>query len=379
MRIAGIVCEYNPFHNGHLYQIEETKKMLGVDGIVAVMSGNFTMRGSPALYNKYIRAKAATLNGVDLVLELSTPYALSSSEYFSYGAVSLLDKLNIIDYLSFGSEAGDIKKLSLIADKLLREETIIKIKENQKRGIPVFQAISDEFTGEDKEILSLPNNILGINYIKALKKLDSKIEPYTIKRMKVGYNDILSSGNIASATAIREYLKEDKNINKYIPENTCDLYNTNPVFDKEYDKLITYAIRVKSAKDLRNYPDVTEGLENLIKESGEKYSSVYEIADNIKSKRYTYTRIKRILYNILLDITKEKREKEVEFARVLAFSEKGKEILKNINEKSDIEVFTNPKKESYEKYEFLNIDKKSSLIYDLSCKNNSHNSDRILI
>ena len=146
MKIAAIIAEYNPFHNGHLYQIEKTKKELGIDFIVAVMSGDFVMRGEPALYNKFLRAKMAAENGVDLVIELPAPYALSSAEFFAEGGVKLLNSLNIVDYLSFGSESGNIEKLKSIAEKLNSEKIKLKIIKNQKKGIPVYEAISEEFS-----------------------------------------------------------------------------------------------------------------------------------------------------------------------------------------------------------------------------------------
>ena len=380
MKVAGIVSEYNPFHNGHLYQIEETKKNTGCDCTVAVMSGNFVMRGETALYNKFIRAKSAVLGGVDLVLELSVPYALSSSEYFAYGGVSVLDSLNVIDFISFGSEEGDISSLEKIADCLLKSDAVEKIKKNQKKGISVFSAISEEFSDYDKKILEKPNNILAINYIKALKRLNSGIIPYTVKRKNVGYNDSNAKESFASATGIREMLKNKEDIKGFIPESSYDLIKKEkPVFEEAINDIITYSLRIKKPEDLLKYADVNEGLENLIIKTALNEYGIKDIAMGIKSKRYTYTRIKRILYNILLDIDKCEREIKPQFARVLAFNEKGKELLSRIKKKSDIPVFTNITKDMYEKYEILNTDLKASHIYHLLTGEKKGYTDKILL
>ncbi len=380
MKVAGIISEYNPFHNGHLYQIEETKKNTGCDCTVAVMSGNFVMRGEAALYNKFIRAKSAVLGGVDLVLELSVPYALSSSEYFAYGGVSVLDSLNVTDFISFGSEEGDISSLARIADFLSKESTIEKIKKNQKKGVSVFSAISEEFFNEDKRILEKPNNILAINYLKALKRLDSEIIPYTVKRKNVGYNEKDTKENFASATGIREMLKNNEDISEFIPKLTYDLLKEEtPVFEDKVNDIITYSLRIKKPSDLLKYADVNEGIENLIIKTALNEYGIKDIAMGIKSKRYTYTRIKRILYNILLDIDKEEREIKPQFARVLAFNEKGKELLSQIKKKSDIPVFTNITKDMYKKYEILNTDLKASYIYHILSGQKNGYVDKILL
>ena len=380
MKVAGIVSEYNPFHNGHLYQIEQTKRNTGCDCIVAVMSGNFVMRGEAALYNKFVRAKSAVFGGVDLVLELSVPYALSSSEYFSYAGVSVLDSLNVIDYISFGSEEGDVSSLSGIADILLKESTIEKIKENQKKGIPYFSAMSEEFSDSDKKILEMPNNILAINYIKALKRLNSKIMPYTVTRKNVGYNDKDAKENFASATGIREMLKSGEDIKKFIPELSYNLIKEEkPVFEEVTDDIITYSLRIKKPEDLLKYADVNEGIENLIIKTALNEYGIKDIAMGIKSKRYTYTRVKRILYNILLDIDKKEREIKPQFARVLAFNEKGQKLLSEIKKKSDIPVFTNITKDMYNKYQILNTDLKASQIYHIISDEKNRYTDKILL
>ncbi len=380
MKIAGIIAEYNPFHNGHLYHIEQTKKNLKADYTVVVMSGNFVMRGEPALFNKFLRAKSAVTGGADLVIELPVPYALSSAEYFAEGGVRILESLKGIDYLSFGSETGNIEALTAIADKLLCEKTKKAIRENSKAGIPVFSAMAKEFGEEENEILKTPNNILAVNYIKALKKINSSITPYSVKRKMADYNDISANGNFISATGMREYLKAGKDISPYIPEASYSLIKDyEPVFEEEFDKILAYALRIKTSEDFLKYADVSEGLENLLIKSVREVFTVKETAEYLKSKRYAYTRIKRILFNILLDIPKGEREKKPEYARVLGFNEKGKELMSYLNKKSEIPLITNPVREHYEKYHGLSYDLKAADIYSIICGKKGGNLNKILL
>ncbi len=380
MKIAGIIAEYNPFHNGHYYHIEQTKKELKADYIVVVMSGNFVMRGEPALFNKFLRAKAATLGGADLVIELPVPYALSSAEYFAEGGVRILESLNGVDYLSFGSETGKIEILTALAKKLHSEKIKEAIKENSKDGIPVFSAMAKEFTDDENEILKTPNNILAVNYIKALKKINSSIIPYSVKRIMADYNDTTPSGNFISATGMREFLKDNKEISSYMPVSSYNvLKDVRPVFEEEFDKLLAYTLRVKTAEELLKYPDVSEGLENLLIKSVREVFTVKEIAEYVKSKRYAYTRIKRILFNILLDIPKTERNKNPEYARVLGFNEKGKELMSYLNKKSEIPLITNPTREHYEKYHGLSYDLKAADIYSIICGKKGGNLNKILL
>ena len=380
MKIAGIIAEYNPFHNGHLYQIEKTKKELNSDCIIAVMSGNFVMRGEPALFNKFLRAKSAVLNGVDLVIELPVPYALSSAEYFARGGVSILNSLNSVDFISFGAENDNLASLSSLADKLNSEKIKTKVKENQKEGIPVFSAIAREFSHEENEILKMSNNILAINYLKALKEINSPITPFPVKRKNTEYNDSLPKDNFISATGMREFLKEGKDISPFMPEAAYNLIkDISPVFEEEFDKAISYILRIKSPDELIKYPDVSEGLENLMAKAVREAFTVKEIAGFIKSKRYAYTRIKRILFNILLDIPKNEREKKPGYARVLGFSERGKELMAYLNKRSEIPIITNPTRSHYDLYPGLSLDLKASDIYSIICGKKGGNLNKILL
>lgn len=377
IKVIGIVAEYNPFHNGHLYQLRKSKEELGADYVIAVMSGNFVMRGEPALYGKFARAKAAVLSGVDLVIELPVPYALASAEYFAYGAVSILDSLNIVDYLSFGSEAGDIQSLTEIADIMLKKSTMEKIRENSKKGRNLFEAYEEIFSKKHQEILKTPNNILAINYIKALKRLNSPVTPYTVERIKNGYNDITPKEEFASATALRELLKNNEEISSYIPDTAFRvLEDEKPVFEEDFNQSLIYALRIKGKEEYLKYGDTGEGLHNLIKRTADINNNIFDAAMAIKSKRYSYTRIKRILYNIFLDIPGHLRTNKPEYARVLAFNEKGQKLMSEIKNKSDFPVFTNVKKEMTEKFEGLSYDIAAGRIYQLA---NPDYKERIML
>ncbi len=333
------------------------------------MSGNFVMRGEPALYNKFVRARAAVDSGVDLVIELPVPYALSSAEYFAMGAVSLLDSLGGVDFLSFGSETGDIDALYEIAKILNDTQTVEQIKTLGKKGMPVFSCYESILKEEYRETIKAPNNILGINYIKALLKLDSSIKACTVKREKTDYNDRIARDNFASATAIRELLKNKEDIKSYIPETAFELIKDyEPVLEENINESLVYALRMKEKEEFLKYADTGEGLHNLIKKASDKFSSIEQIVMGIKSKRYSYTRIKRILYNIYLDIPKELREQKPNYARVLAFSKKGQEIMAYLKEKSSIPIITNLKKEMLDSFPMLNYDLKAGKIYSLLSK-----------
>lgn len=361
MKVAGIVAEYNPFHNGHKYHIEQTKKELSATHTVAVMSGDFVMRGEPALKDKLARAEAAVKSGVDLVIELPVCYALASAEYFSYGAVYILNALGCVDFLSFGSEEGSLDSLKEIADILSSEGIGENIKEEMKKGIPVFSAISN-LLPEYKEILSEPNNILAINYLKALKKIESDIIPHTVKREGDGYNSESVTSSFASAKAIRNMLSLGTDITEHLPEESAPLF-TSCVFEHDFDKLVTYALRMADEAFLKKIPDVSEGLECLIKKSAFSGNTIKDIADGIKSKRYAYTRIKRIIYNSLIGITEESRKRNPEYIRVLAFNEKGREILSAARKKAILPVITNVTKKDFLLYPGIAEDYRASAVY----------------
>ncbi len=356
--ITGIITEYNPFHKGHEYHLNKSKYDTNADGIVCVMSGNFMQRGIPSIIDKWKRAEMAIKNGVDLVLELPLVYSISSAEHFAFGSVSLLNSLGIIDYLYFGSEEGNTSTLKKIAQTLVYEPLKYKsfLKDNLNSGLPFHlsraNALSD-YLKDDKvlDILSNSNNILGIEYIKALISLNSSIIPKTLKREGSSYNNVNLSSSFSSATAIRKYLKENSlcEISDALPKVSYDILNdlrssNYPfVFENDMFKFIKYKL-LTNDKSLLNLPDISEGLENKILKEIIHANSINELILNSKSKRYTYTRISRILAQCFLNLENfnllDLCKTQTPYIRVLAFNSIGRNLLKEIKIKSNNTIIT---------------------------------------
>ena len=348
-KVLGIIAEYNPFHNGHLYQIEEAKRQTGAEYVVAVISGNFTQRGNTSIVNKWVKTKMALDNGVDIVIELPTLYSVSSAENFAQGAIKILDSLKVVDTLCFGTETEDFAALNNIANVLYNEprEFTSLLSHELSKGVSYPKARDNAlmmYLNDIKRysnILSGSNNILAIEYLKALKKIKSDIKPFAIKREKVYYNDERIVDEFASSTAIRKMIAEEefRNIRKVMPMSSYmtlknEIESGNYVIDLvKFEKEILYALRKMTTQEIAQIPDVSEGLENLIKNAANSCNSLLELANIIKSKRYTQTRIQRILVYVLLGITKKDMEmskKTMPYVRVLGFNEKGREMLSDI-------------------------------------------------
>lgn len=404
--VLGIIAEYNPFHNGHLYHLKESKKATGAEYTVAIISGNFTQRGSTSIIDKWKKTEMALQNGVDLIIELPVLYSISSSENFAEGSIKILNSLGIIDFLSFGSETSNIKILNNFANILYDEPkeykkilsnyldtglSFPKARENALlEYIKNFEDVNTNFDNY-KNILSSPNNILGIEYLKALKKYKSSIKPICIKRSIADYNssDISINTSIASATAIRELIK-NKNFNTIktvIPEKSysilADCINSGCIIPDLncFEKEIIYVLRKMSIKEIANLPDVSEGLEFLIKKAVNSCNTLTELLNTIKSKRYTITRLQRILLYALLDISKKdmKLSKEVDspYIRVLGFNDNGKKLISKIMDKNPNQpLITSVKKfvdnnSNTSLQTMLNKDIFATNVYSLGFKNNS--------
>lgn len=351
MNIVGIIAEYNPFHNGHLYHLNRAKELSNSDYSVAIMSSNFVQRGEPSIFTKWQRSEIAVRNGVDLVLELPVLYSSRSAYYFAYGAIYSFDKSNVISHLAFGSEHSDLDELSKISEFLAKENLDFKtsLKKYLKKGLSYPKSRENalkEFFPEITFNLNQPNVILGLNYLKVLKELDSKIHPLPIKRIG-GYHSIDPIKNIAGATLIRNLIKDkESGYQDFLTEETNSTIKNilkkgfEPVFLDNFSSQIMYMLRKKEKEDFLKYPGVTEGLENKIVTSLLKGNNPEEIINSMKSKRYTETRIRRILIEILLGITSEYENKNPDYLRVLAFNEKGRRILKNMKEKSSLPIIT---------------------------------------
>lgn len=356
-KVLGIIAEYNPFHNGHLYHLQKAKEITNSDYTVAIISGNFTQRGSTSLIDKWSKTEMALLNGVDLVIELPVWYATSSAENFADGAIKILNSLGIVDYISFGTETPDINILNRYSDILYNEpEEYKKLLSNElKNGLSfpkarekaIFEYLKESNINFNisSNVLASPNNILGIEYLKALKKHHSTIKPIPIARLDADYNSTFFSNNIASATAIRNLIKNNnfETIKNLVPNYSYSILKNN--IDKEhivtdldvFEKEIIYILRRLSIEDIANLPDVSEGLEFAIKKAANSCNSVNDLLDNIKSKRYTITRLQRILLYSLLGISKEnlKASKDViPYLRVLGFNSNGSKLISKIHEVS---------------------------------------------
>ena len=345
-RVLGIIAEYNPFHNGHLYHIAKSKKETGAEYLIAVISGNFVQRGNTSIINKWKKARMALLNGVDLVIELPTIYSISSAENFAEGAIKIFNSLGIVDSLSFGMETNDISTLNNIANVLFNEpkEYITILSHELKKGNSFPKARENAlmmYLNDIKRyanVLSGSNNILGIEYLKAMRKTKSIITPIGIKREKVLYNDKYIVDEFASATAIRKMLmtKQLNDISKVMPRNSYlllgeELKEGHYVVDiSRFEKEIIYTLRKMNVEDIAKLPDVSEGLENSIKNAADSCNTLEELINIVKTKRFTQTRIQRILLYALLGIDKKQMEiskKITPYVRVLGFNNKGKELI----------------------------------------------------
>ena len=363
-RVIGVVAEYNPFHNGHYYHLQATKEITGAEYCVAVISGNFTQRGDTSIVNKWAKAYMAICGGADLVIELPTVYSISSAENFASGAVKILDNLKVVNAISFGAEANDFATLNNIANVLYEEPKAYTniLSHELKKGISYPAARENALMMYLNDIkryantLSSPNNILAIEYLKALKIQKSKLEPIMIKRKKVYYNDNKIVDDFASATAIRKLLQDGEyaNLRKVIPRSSYTIIGQESrkggmvLSLAKYEKEIIYALRKMTVEEIADLPDVSEGLQFAIKNAANEANNLKDLISNIKSKRYTQTRIQRILLYALLGIDKklmENSRKVVPYVRVLGFTQKGKSLLSEISRRNPkLNIITSLKK-----------------------------------
>lgn len=363
-RVIGVVAEYNPFHNGHYYHLQATKEITGAEYCVAVISGNFTQRGDTSIVNKWAKAYMAICGGADLVIELPTVYSISSAENFASGAVKILDNLKVVNAISFGAEANDFATLNNIANVLYEEPKAYTniLSHELKKGISYPAARENALMMYLNDIkryantLSSPNNILAIEYLKALKIQKSKLEPIMIKRKKVYYDDNKIVDDFASATAIRKLLQDGEyaNLRKVIPRSSYTIIGQESrkggmvLSLSKYEKEIIYTLRKMTVEEIAELPDVSEGLQFAIKNAANEANNLKDLISNIKSKRYTQTRIQRILLYALLGIDKklmENSRKVVPYVRVLGFTQKGKSLLSEISRRNPkLNIITSLKK-----------------------------------
>ena len=333
MKKIGIICEYNPFHNGHIYHIKKIKEMYPDSIIILVMSTSFTMRGEISILNKWDKTSIALTYGVDLVIELPTFYSTNSADTFASGTIKILNYLNC-DYLVFGTESNDINLLKDLAQIQLNNKNYdLLVKDYMDKGNNYPTSMSKALESLSSKTINLPNDLLGLSYVKEIIKKKSKIEPITIQRT----NDYHTEG----ATSIRLAIKNNEDIKDFVPKETIDKVIKHDISDKYYS-LLKYKI-LSNMSNLNTYLDVDEGLDNLIKKYIIKTNSYTELIEKIKTKRYTYNRLNRMFIHILLNIKKEDVEirKEINYIRVLGFSKQGKKYLKEIREQINIPIITN--------------------------------------
>lgn len=329
MNVCGIICEYNPFHNGHKYHIEQTREKFGATHIVGIMSGNFTQRGDVAVIDKYKRAETALKNGVDLVIELPVVYALGSAEQFAQGAVYLLNALGCVDILSFGSECGNIKQLREAAGAVLyaqeSEEFASYMKEGLSYPAALQKAIEKYYTDDVIDTLACPNNTLAVEYIKAIDNIASPIKPVTVQRHIAPHDSeiINPQSNVLSASQLRKMIEAGEDISRYAPE--CDFSETASISNIE--TAILSKLRAMNKSALEKTPNVLLGLENRIYRAARVAGSLNELYFLIKTKRYTLARIRRIILSAFLGITKNDLQFSNSYVRILGMNGKGKEIL----------------------------------------------------
>ena len=363
-KVIGIIAEYNPFHNGHLYQIQQAKKITNADCVVAVISGNFVQRGDTSLVNKWIKAQMALYNGADLIIELPTIYSISSAENFAEGAIKILDSLKIVDTVCFGTETDDLAALNNIANILSNEpkEYTSMLNHELSRGLSFPKARENAlmmYLNDIKRyanIMSGSNNILAIEYLKALKKQKSNMAPLAIQRKNVYYNEDKIVDEFASSTAIRKLASREQysDMRKVMPKSAYMILKgaiergLSVLSIDKFEKEILFTLRKMTIKEISELPDVTEGLEYVIKNAANSSNTLDDLLNMIKSKRYTKTRIQRILLYALLGITKKDiamSKKIIPYTRILGFNAKGKELLSDIYESNNkINMITSVKK-----------------------------------
>ena len=369
MGAIGIVAEYNPFHTGHALQLARTRELLGADlPAVAVMSGCWVQQADCAIADKWTRARLALMGGVDLVLELPTVWAMASAESFARGAVSILNAAGVVDVLSFGSESGDIGQLGRVAACLDGGEYPALLKEQLSRGLSfpaARQRAAEQLLGTDAAVLSRPNNTLGIEYLRALHTLGSPIRPVTVKREGAGHNEAaVFSGQMSqeeadqlfwqhnttlSATAIRGYLTEGEweRMAPYLPQGGLELLRESapelPVLAR-LERAILARVRTMSAEDWGRLPDAgaAEGLPNRLERAGRECRSMEEFFDLAKTKRYTHSRLRRLVLWAFLGITAADVPAVPPYIRVLGFNARGQELLREMKGRACLPILTMP-------------------------------------
>ncbi|MEG0979453.1 MAG: nucleotidyltransferase [Oscillospiraceae bacterium] len=370
MNVHGIVAEYNPFHKGHKYLINECRAQ-GATHVVVVMSGNYVQRGEPAILDKWTRAKAALVGGADLVLELPLVWSLSSAEGFARGAVEIINALGCVETLSFGSESSDLASLQLLANAAVSTETIESTKKYLKQKISypsARQKAIEETCGQQiASFLNNPNDILGVEYIKALNLIKSNITPNPIKRIGPSHDAPDEQKNFLSASQIRKQIDfGEYSCFEFIPPEVESILNAQialgkaPVRIAKIETSILSKLRVMTIEEIKEAPDVSEGLENRIASCVKSARTLDELYEKIKTKRYTHSRIRRIIMSSFLNIRAEDSKKSPPYLKVLGFNEKGQELLRQAKQKATLPIIMKP-------VQIKELDAYAQRIFELEC------------
>ena len=360
MKSIGIIAEYNPFTNGHLYHLNKIKEKYEDYTIILVMNGHFSQRGTPSIINKFKRTEIALKLGIDLVIELPYPFATQSADFFAYGAITILEHLKV-EKIVFGSESDNINDLELIAKTQINNDELDKLVGiYSKLGYNYPTALSNSIFDLTNKKITTPNDLLGVSYIKVILNNNYNIKYETIKRT----NDYHQS--IESATQVRELLNNNKDVKDYIPEIELEYLN-NLHFNNDYFNILKY--KIITEKDLSIYQTVDEGIDKLLKKEINNASSIDELIQLVKSKRYTYNKISRMLNHILCNFTKEKAEKfkQIKYIRILGLNIKGRNYLNKIKKNIDIPIIS---KLLREKDEMLDYELETTKIYDILSNEN---------
>lgn len=357
MQAVGVIVEYNPFHNGHKWHIDAAKKRSGCPFVIGVMSGNFVQRGEPAMFDKWKRAEMAIRGGVDLIIELPTVFAVRSAQYFAAGGIRLLHSLGIVSHVCFGAEHADLELLNKIAtaanDVNIMNQMHINLQLGNTYASALGQALEKQYNIAGN-IISSSNNILAVEYLRAIKKFSPILQPIAVTRQQSKYNDTTITSSFASATAIRQAIIDHMTITDEIkmsvPGTTSEiLYDLlsqkrGPVTLSNFSSIILAQLRITSSKQLEKLPSVSEGLHYKIRDSSLLAANIEHLLALLKSKRYTYTRLQRILIHALLGTTQDQLasfDKEGPlYARILAFNQNGRLLLKKMNQTNAIPLIT---------------------------------------
>ena len=362
MKTIGIIAEYNPFHLGHLYQINKVKEMYPDAIIIAIISTNFTERGEISILNKWDKTKICLECGIDLVIELPTLYAIQSADIFAYGALKILNSLQI-DTLVFGTECDNIDSLIELAKiQIYNKDYDSLVKKYLDSGVNYPTATSQALADLGNIKITKPNDLLALSYIKEIIKNNYSITPVSIKRTN-DYHGKKIDSNIINASLIRKLINDGKDISRYVPDITMEYINKDISLDKTYNYLMYNIINNK--ENLENYLMVDEGIENRIIKSITNSHNYHELVMAIKTKRYTYNKINRMLIAILLNIKKEDNYKDI-YIRILGFNKKGRNYLNKIKKELSIPIYTNYKPNISSTFD---IEYKSTFIYSLITNN----------